>query len=98
MEGSTVETVWGSATVYKLRVNGDLGLTWPDHDEAGAHTIKASDVDKLTWKSDVKPDRYDYAGNRVADIEQAKLVYELHALQTSQSLFAKERIHGLRDL
>ncbi len=33
-------------------------------------------------------DRYDYAGNRVADVEQAKLVYELHV---SQSLFVEEK-------
>ena len=43
-EGSTVETRWGTATVHKSRMNGDLELTWPDHEEAGAHTIKASDV------------------------------------------------------
>ncbi len=51
-------------------------------------------MDKLTWKPDKKPDRYDYAGNRVADIEQAKLVYEIHALQASQSLFVDERFMG----
>ena len=27
-EGSTVETVWGTATVYKSRINGDLELTY----------------------------------------------------------------------
>ncbi len=39
-EGSTVETVWGTATVYKSRMTSN-------HDEAGVHTIKAQDVDKL---------------------------------------------------
>ena len=33
-EGSTIETVWGSATVQTSRINGDLELTWPGHDEA----------------------------------------------------------------
>ena len=86
-QGSTVETMWGTATVYKSRINGDLELTWPGHDEAGVHTIKATDVDKLTWRPDEKQDRYDYAGNRVKDIEQAKLIYEVHALQESKTLF-----------
>ncbi len=44
-QGSAIETTWGTATVYKSRMNGDLELSWPGHDEAGVHTIKANDVD-----------------------------------------------------
>ena len=93
-EGSTVETVWGTASVYRARINGDLELTWPGHDEAGIHTIKASDVEKLAWHPDEKQDRYDYVGNRIADVEQAKLVYDLHALQASETHFEKGKFMG----
>ncbi len=58
------------------------------------HSIKAQDVDKLTWKPDEKPERYDYSGNRVADVEQAKLVYEIHVASESIALF-EGGIHGL---
>ena len=28
-EGSTVETVWGTASVHRARMNGDVELSWP---------------------------------------------------------------------
>ncbi len=39
--------------------------------------------------------RYDYADVRIAGVEQAKLVHNLHALQASQSLFAEGTFMGV---
>ena len=74
-EGTEVQTKWGTAEVHKALINGDLELTWPGHEEAGVRTIKALDMGKLAWRPEEKQERYDYDGNTVADVEQAKLVY-----------------------
>ncbi len=95
-EGTEVQTKWGTAEVHKALINGDLELTWPGHSEAGVHTIKASDMGKLAWKPEEKKERYDYDGNKVADVEQAQLVYALHAEVVSKDYFVKGKFLGFK--
>ena len=97
-EGTEVQTnyKWGTAEVHKALINGDLELTWPGHSEAGVRTIEASDMGKLAWRPEEKQERYDYDGNKVADVEQAKLVYALHAVEVSKELFVKGKFLGFK--
>jgi hypothetical protein len=95
-EGTEVQTKWGTAEVHKALINGDVELTWQGHDEAGVRTIKASDMGKLAWLPEEKEERYDYAGNRLADVERAQLVYALHAEVESKDHFVKGKFLGFK--
>ena len=95
-EGTTLETMWGTAQVHRSRINGDLELLWPSHADSGVHTIKSSDVGKLAWHPDEKEERYDYSGNRLDEIAEARNVHELHALQESETLFAGGKFMGFK--